>query len=170
MKRLCFLCPDVERTRTVVAVLRRAGVGDASLMVVARNDVPLEGLPAAGIEKTDAIPGLERGLAAGGIIGAIAGIVALSFEEIGLVLGGGVIPLFALFGAGVSGLAALLTGASVTSSRLKGFQDAIEREGKILLMVDVPDEQVGTVENLVKAASAEIEFAGFEPRAPIIPT
>lgn len=170
MKRLCFLCPDVEHTRTVVAALRRAGVSDANLMVVARSDVPLEGLPAAGIEKTDAIPGLERGLAAGGVIGAIAGIVALSFEEIGVALGGAIIPMFALFGAGVSGLAALLTGASVTSSRLKRFQDAIEREGKILLMVDVPDDHVSAVENLVKTQSPDVEFVGFEPHAPVIPT
>lgn len=66
MKRLCFLCSDVEMTRRVVAVLRRAGVEDSSLMVVARHDIRLDELPAPGVDKTDAIPGFARGLAAGG--------------------------------------------------------------------------------------------------------
>jgi hypothetical protein len=70
----------------------------------------------------------------------------------------------------VSGLAARLTGAPVTGSRLKRFQDAIEREGRILHMIDVSDEHADTVENLVKARSPDVEVAGFAPRAPIVPT
>lgn len=139
-------------------------------MVVARHDVPLEGLPAAGLQRTDAIPGLERGLAAGGVLGAIAGIVALSFEEIGIALGGAAIPMFVLFGASVGGLAAVLTGASFPNSRLKSFQHAIEEEGKILLMVDVADANVETIEQVVKTESPTVQFVGFEPRTPIIPS
>lgn len=169
MKRLCFLCPDVERARLTIAALRRAGAGESHLLVVARHDIPLEDLPTAGVQATDAIPGLERGLAAGGIIGAIAGIVALSFEEIGVALGGAAIPMFALFGAGVGGLSAVLSGASFTSSRLKSFQNAIEKEGKILVMVDASEGQVDAFETAVKTAVPEVEFAGFEPRTPIVP-
>ncbi len=169
MKRLCFLSPDVEHTRRAVAALRRAGVDDPDLMVVARHGIPLEDLPPAGIDKTDAMPGFARGLAAGGVIGAIAGLVVLSFEDIGIALGGAAIPWFALFGASVSGLASLLAGASLPSSRLHQFQDAIERQGKILLMVDVRDERMEEIQKLVKAESPEIEFAGVEPRAPVIP-
>jgi hypothetical protein len=169
MRRLCFLCADIERARSTVTALRRAGIADSHIMVVARHDVQLEGLPAAGIAKTDAIPGLERGLAAGGMIGAIAGIVALSFEEIGVALGGAAIPLFALFGAGVGGLAALLAGASLSSTRLRSFEQAIEQQGKILLMVDVEKDTAEQIERLVRTESPEVELMGFEPRAPIIP-
>lgn len=170
MKRLCFLCPDVERARLAVEALRRAGMRETELMVVARHDVALEGLPAAGLQRTDAIPGLERGLAAGGVVGAIAGLVALSFEEVGITLGGAAIPMFALFGAGVGGLAAVLTGASFPNSRLKSFQHAIEAQGKILLMADVADADVQAIERVVKTESPEVEFVGFEPHAPIIPS
>jgi hypothetical protein len=71
MKRLCFLCSDVQMTRRVVAVLHRAGVEDSNLMVVARNDIRLDELPPPGVDKTDAISGLARGIAAGGVVGSI---------------------------------------------------------------------------------------------------
>jgi len=169
MKRLCFLSPDVEHTRRAVAALRQAGIGDPNLMVVARHDIPLEELPPAGIESTDAIPGLGRGLAAGGVVGAIAGLVILTFEDLGFALGGAAIPMFTLLGAGIGGLASLLGGASLPSSRLHQFQDAIEREGKILLLVDVKEDRVEEIKTLVKTASAEIQFAGLEPPVPIVP-
>lgn len=169
MKRLCFLCPDVEHTRTAVNALREAGVGESNIMVVARSDIRLEELPAAGIDKTDATAGLARGLAAGGVIGAIAGILVIVFEDVGLALGGGAIPLFALFGAGVSGLATLLAGASVSSSRLRRFEQAIETEGRILLMVDVMDERAEELQGLLHRAAPAVEFAGEEPPTPILP-
>ncbi len=169
MKRLCFLSPDVARTRKAVTALRGAGVGDANLMVIARDDIALEELPAAGIDKTDATAGLARGLAAGGVIGAIGGILVIAFEDIGLALGGGAIPLFALFGASLGGLATLLAGASVSSSHLRRFEHAIEGEGRILLMADVLDGRAQELQDLVRHVAPEVQFAGEEPSAPIIP-
>lgn len=169
MKRLCFLSPDVDRTRKAVSALREAGVGESNIMVIARSDIPLENLPAAGIDKTDATAGLARGVAAGGVIGAIAGILVIAFEDVGLALGGGAIPLFALFGASVSGLAALLAGASVSSSRLHRFEHAIEQEGKILLMVDVLDHRTEELQRLVQQAAPAVQFEGQEPPTPVVP-
>ena len=169
MKRLCFLSPDVEQARKAVSVLRTAGVGESNIMVIARGDIALEDLPAGGIDKTDATPGLARGLAAGGIIGALAGILVIAFEDLGLALGGGAIPLFALFGAGVSGLATLLAGASVSSSRLHRFQHAIEAEGNVLLMADVADGRALELQRTVLAAAPAMQFVGEEPAAPLLP-
>lgn len=169
MKRLCFLCADEAMTRRVLAVLRGAGVEDSSLMVVARRGIRLEELPVAGPDKTDALPGLARGVAAGGVVGSLAGLATLTFEELGLVLGGAAIPLFGLLGVAVGGLSGLLGGASVPSSRLKRFQQAIEHNGNILLMLDVEKERGEELEGLVKKEVPEIEFAGFEPRPPIVP-
>ena len=73
MKRLCFLSPDVEQARKAVSALRTAGVGESNIMVIARGDIALEDLPAGGIDKTDATPGLARGLAAGSRAGVSAG-------------------------------------------------------------------------------------------------
>lgn len=169
MKRLCLLCADADMARRVVAVLRRSGVEGSSLMVVARHDIPLDDLPAARLDKTDAVPGLARGLAAGGVVGSLGGLATLSFEELGFALGGAAIPLFGLFGVAVGGLAGLLAGASVPTSRLKRFQHAIERDGRVLLMLDVQRERGLELEELVKREVPEVEFAGFEPAAPIVP-
>ena len=169
MKRLCFLCSDAEMTRRVVAVLRHGGVEDSNLMVVARHDLRLDELPPAGVDKTDAIPGLARGLAAGGVVGSLGGVATLAFEELGFALGGAAIPLFGLFGVAVGGLAGLLAGASVPSSRLKRFRHAIEHDGKVLLMLDVQKERGEELEELVKHDVPGVEYAGFEPLAPVVP-
>lgn len=169
MKRLCFLSPDVEHARAAVAALRTAGAGDANLMVLARHDIPLEELPRAGIDATDAMPGFARGIAVGGAIGAIAGIAVLSIEELGLAFGGAAIPLLTLLGASVSAFISLLGGASLPSSRLREFQDAVERKGKILLMADVTDDRVDEFVNLVKSSSPATEFVGIAPHAPTVP-
>lgn len=169
MNRLCILCSDVEMTRRVVAVLRSSGVEDSSLMVVARHDIRLDELPAAGVDKTDAIPGFTRGVAAGGVVGSLAGLATLSFEELGFALGGAAIPLFGLLGVAVGGLGGLLSGASVPSSRLKRFRHAIEHDGKVLLMLDVEKERGKELGKLIKHEVPEVEFVGFEPRAPFVP-
>lgn len=170
MKRLCFLFPDVESTRKAVAGLHDAGFVDSNLFIIARHDISLKELPRAGLDKSsDALPGLGRGLVAGGIIGALGGLAILGIEELDLAIGGAAIPLFALLGAGMSGLAGLLSGASLPSSRLHGFEHAIKKEGKILLMVDAADDRAEGVRALVRGASPNAEFAGVEPGAPVIP-
>lgn len=169
MKRLCFLCADVQMTRRAVAVLRDAGVGDSRLMVVARHDARLDDLPAAGIDRTDAIPGLARGLVAGGVVGTLGGVAMLSVGGLGFALSGAAIPVFGLLGAALSGLAGFLAGASIPSSRLKVFEHATEHDGKVLLMLEVEGERGGELEEFVKHQVPEIECVGFEPRAHLIP-
>jgi hypothetical protein len=169
MHRLCFLFPDVERTRSAVAALHGAGIGDSDIMIVARHDMPLEDLPTANIDKTDAIPGLERGLAGGGVIGALGGLIVMRFTALGVILGGAAIPWFAAIGAGIGGVMTLLAGASFPSSRLRRFEEAIEHQGKILLMADVKNDRIREIEDLLKAQAPDGDFVGFEPRAPVLP-
>lgn len=169
MKRHCFLCSDVRVAQRAVALLRRAGVDGSSLMVVARHDIRLDDLPAAGLARTDAIPGLARGLAAGGVVGALGGVAVSSFEGLGFALGGAAIAVFGLCGAAVSGLGGFLAGASVPSSRLKPFEHAIQHDGKVLLMLEVQKERGEELQKLIKDEIREIEYVGLEPRAPVIP-
>lgn len=138
-------------------------------MLVARPDVPLDDLPAAGITKTDAIPGLVRGLVVGGLVGTFGGIAILSFERLGFALGGAAIAIFGLGGAAVSGLAGFLAGAAAPSSRLKPFEHAIQDEGKVLLMLRVQKERGEELQRLIKDEIRGIEYLGLEPRAPIVP-
>jgi hypothetical protein len=168
VRRLCFLFPTIERTRDAVEALRHANVGESNIMIVAKHDIPLGDLPAADVDATDAVPGLERGLAGGAIIGALAGIMVVRFTALGIVLGGAAIPLLTAFGAAVSGLLTFLAGASFPSTRLKSFENAIE-SGKILLMVDVDNSREKEIEDLLKSQCPEGDFVGYEPHAPIVP-
>ncbi len=167
MRRLCFLLPDIEHAHAVVDDLRDEGIKDADIYVVANEETKLRDLPGKGmIEGSDFYPQLERGLAIGGAIGAIGSMIAMRVA--GVVLGGGAILLFGLLGAGFSGLLASIAGAAFPNSRLAQFQDAIDA-GHVLVIVDLPPNQIPIIEKRVKARHPDVEFDGLEPRAPLIP-
>jgi hypothetical protein len=167
MKRLCFLAPDVDSAHRIVADLRRSGFKDEDIYVVAREGTPLGDLPDAGmIAESDFYPQLERGLAAGGAIGVIGGLIAMRVA--GAVFGGGAVLLFGLIGAGINGLLAAAFGAGFPNSRLTAFEDEIE-SGKVLIMVDVPKRRVPEVNERIKQLHPEAEMEGFEPPVPVVP-
>jgi hypothetical protein len=167
MRRLCFLMPDVTGAHAIVDDLRGHGFGDEDIYVIANAETPLGDLPAAGeIEQSDFYPQLRRGLAMGGAIGVIGGLIAIRVA--GAVLGGGAVLLFGLIGAGVSGLLAAIAGAAFPNSRLRQFEEAIEA-GEVLVMVNVPQERVEEVTALIESRHADIDVEAFEPRTPIIP-
>jgi hypothetical protein len=168
MNRLCFLFPDVERVRGAVGTLHAADITDSNIMVVARRDIPLIGLPAANIDATDALPGLKRGLVGGAVVGAIAGVI-VGFTSLGAYFGTPMTILWlTLIGGVIGGLGTLLSGSAFFSSRLEPFKEEIE-SGKVLLMTDVAEDRSSEVEHLVKRAFPEATFVGLEPSAPAIP-
>ena len=75
-KRLCVLLPDLKTAHRLVDALRRRGIADSDIYVVANEGTELGDLPAAGaIETSDFYPQLKRGLAMGGTIGLIGGLI-----------------------------------------------------------------------------------------------
>jgi hypothetical protein len=168
MKRLCFLLPNIESAHDVVDDLRRAGFSDGEIYVVAKDDIALGELPDAGmIEKSDFYPQLTRGLATGGAIGAIGGLIAMRLA--GVALGGAAVLLFGLIGAGLNGLLAATAGAAFPNSRLREFEDAIEA-GHILVMVNVPTTDIIKTEALIRRRHPELEIERIEPHTPVIPS
>jgi hypothetical protein len=165
MKRLCVLLPNVESAHGVVDDLRARGIGDADIYVVANEATELGDLPDAGkIEESDFYPQLERGLAIGGSIGVIGGLIAMRVA--GAVFGGGAVLLFGLIGAGLNALLAATAGASFPNSRLTQFEDAIEA-GHVLVMVNVPVKDVGAIAKLLKKRHPEVEIEAVEPHTPV---
>jgi hypothetical protein len=61
-----------------------------------------------------------------------------------------------------------MVGSSVPNSRLRQFTQAIE-EGRLLLMVDVPEHRVDEVRGLVNARHPEAEDRGIDPHIPAFP-
>ena len=168
MKRLCFLSPDLEHTRQVVGDLKSNNISEQHIYVIAKHGIEIEDLPDAGPEADDFLPAYERGIAIGGAAGLVAGLFALAFPPAGVVIGGGAVLLISLFGAGVGGFLTGMAGAAFPSSRLTEFEEAIE-QGQLLVMADVPKEEVEKYEKLIKSSDPEVEVMGIEPPAPVIP-
>jgi len=61
-----------------------------------------------------------------------------------------------------------MVGSAVPNSRLKQFHQAIE-EGKILVMVDVPESRVEEVRERLRAIHPEAEDRGLDPHVPAFP-
>ncbi len=168
MKRLCFLSPTVARTEQLVADFIADGIPKKHIYVVAKHGVQLGDLPDAGPESDDFLPAYERGLVLGGSAGLLAGLVAISFPVTGVILGGGAVLLFSLFGAGLGGVLTGLAGAAFSNSHLEKFSEAINN-GQIIVIIDVAKDQVDHFKNLVLQFEPDIKILGVEPPTTLIP-
>jgi hypothetical protein len=162
MRRLYFLVPNLDVTKKIVDELRLARVEDRHIHVLAKRDTPLDDLPEATVmEKTDFLPALEQGVALGGVTGLLAGLVAVALPT-GLAVGGGAVLGIALAGAGVGGWLSGMVGMNVGNRRIAQFQEEIE-SGKVMVMVDVPRDQVEEFEAIIKKHHPEAECEGVDP-------
>ncbi len=168
MKRLCFLSPDLDHARKAVSDLKNAGIPEKHIYALAKYGTDMDDLPDAGPESNDFLPAYKRGLELGGTAGVLAGLTALAFPPSGIVVGGGLVVLLGLYGAGLGGLLTGLAGASLESSKLKKFESEIDR-GKILLMVDVSGDDIQRTESLIRTQDPEISIEGIEPAEKLIP-
>jgi hypothetical protein len=151
-KRLYLMVPNVQSCQNIVADLRANFVPDNDIHVLAREDIPLEGLnQATSLQRTELAHGVEMGLGVGGVAGMLGGLMAVTFPPAGLVIGGGALLVLAttLVGAGFGSLLSVLIASDIPNHELETFQDSISR-GEILLIVDVPNDAVESSANLIK--------------------
>ncbi|MDH5470225.1 MAG: DUF1269 domain-containing protein [Gammaproteobacteria bacterium] len=171
MRRLYFLIPDVESAKVIVDELLLARI-EARHIHIAGSDhhvLTEANLPEANLlQESDFVPAVERGLAIGGATGILAGIAAVAIPGAGLALGGGAILGIGLAGAGVGAWISGMIGVSVPSSRLTEFENSI-KQGKLLMMVDVPKARVDDITDLVKLHHPEALVEGTEPVIPAFP-
>lgn len=168
MKRLCFLSPDLGHAKRVVADMKANGIPEKHIYVLAKYGVDLEDLPDAGPESDDFLNAYKRGVELGGSAGLLVGLAALAFPPSGIVVGGGLVLLIGLWGAGLGGLLTGIAGAAFPDSRLQAFEAAID-QGQILIMADVAKDEVEKYESLIKSHDPEVSVEGIEPPAPLIP-
>lgn len=169
MRRLYFLVPNVDIAHKVVDELLLARIEVRRMHIIAREGTPLGDLPEASFRQaSDFVPALERGIAAGGATGIIAGLIAVSLPGAGLVLGGGALLGIALAGAGFGALLSSMIGVGMPNSRLTEFENAVQ-SGQILMLADVPKSRVEEIEGLVRKHHPEARIAGTEPTIPAFP-
>lgn len=154
-RRLYFLLPDLDSAKRTADDLLLARVEDRHMRFLARRGTDLGELHEAGYaDKTDLVHGAFVGLVAGGAVGMVVGALLVAYPPegfrpelvavlIGMVIGGAL-------GAWMASMAAV----AVPNSRLRQFQDEIQR-GRILLMVDVPRERMEAVTETVRSRHPE---------------
>ncbi|WP_291010672.1 DUF1269 domain-containing protein [Hydrogenophaga sp.] len=169
MRRIYFLVPTVATARAIVDELLLKRIEEHRIHVIARKDTPLENLPAARLaQSSDIVTALQRGAAAGGLTGLLAGLAAVAFPPAGLVLGGGAALGMTLFGAGFGAWMSGMVGVGMPNSHIEQYQAAIE-SGELLMMIDVPRDRVEAIESLVTGHHPEVELEGVDPNIPIFP-
>jgi len=169
MKRIYFLVPDISTARTIIDELLLARIEVRHLHIIAKRGTPLEDLPEASVlQKTDFIPAVERGLAMGGSVGILAGLVAVAIPPASTVIAGGILLAAALSGAGLGAWLGGMVGMNIGNTRLKRFEEAVEA-GQLLILADVPPGRVDDIEERVRQHIPKAEIEGTEPMIPIFP-
>ena len=168
-RRLYFMLPDVKSAETIERELLLAKVDDPHIHFLAKDGTNMKRLHVANLlQRSDLLNGIGLGMVAGGLTGAIAGVVLSYYPDIGSRIGmGGILVLAvvcAMMGSWISGMIAV----SLPNSRLKRFQPAIDR-GEILLMVDVPVRRVREIRELITAHHPEAKSKGQEANIPAFP-
>jgi hypothetical protein len=168
-RRLYYLLPDSVSARKIMDDLLLARIEERHIHFLAKPGTPMEGLHEANVlQTTDVVHGFQQGALIGAALGCALGLFLVYFvipdpgwkvATVFLAAGFG-----ALFGAWVASMA----GAALPNSRHKAFAKEIE-EGKILLMVDVPEHKVANVHELVGRTHPEAVDKGVEVNVPVFP-
>lgn len=166
MRRLYFLAPDWESCQGLVADLEEAGLEEKHIHVIAKDSMELDGLPEATVfQKSDLIYGVEWGVGIGGTAGLLGGLLAVTFPPAGLVLGGGAVLMTALSGATLGGLVSAMVAKDVPNHDIENYEKAIF-EGQLLLLVDVPRDEVYSYCELIRSHHPEavIDISRLPPQ------
>lgn len=165
MRRIYFLAPDIESARGTVADLHERGLDDKHIHLVAGEDTDLGELPEASeIQNSDLFPALRRGATLGGTTGLLAGVAAVTLPT-GLALGGGALLALTAAGAGTGAWAASLVGVGMSDEEVAECEEEI-RNGAVMMMLDVPRDQVEEYRELVRRRHPEADIRDAEIKIP----
>jgi hypothetical protein len=163
MRRLYFLVPDIPTGKKVVDELLLARIEWKHIHVIAKRGTPLEDMPEASHwQKSDVVPALQRAVPLGGATGLLCGLVGLALQPHLVVAGGGILLATSLAGAGVGAYLGGMVGLNVGNTRLKPFEEAVEK-GKLVFIVDVPRGRVEEITERLRKAYPEVQPQGTDP-------
>ena len=141
-ERQFFFAPDFETAKRIIDDLKDFGITEDDLHVIANDEVVLEPLPEPDItHRSDLVDAAKRGAAAGGAMGLLGGILAVTVPPAGLALGGGSILAGTALGTALGTWFSTLVGVSVPNQEVEGYRHRIDR-GELMIIVDCePDQQ-----------------------------
>jgi len=168
-RRLYFIMPDVKTAHKVEQELLLKRIDVQHIHFMAAIDAKLGDLPKASIfQGTDLKHGMFVGLMAGGITGAALGFLLYLYPAFGATLGMGPILALAVAGAIFGSWASGMIAVSMPNSYLNAFDKKL-RKDKLLLMVDVPKEQVDDVSKMMAQLHPDVLNQGIESHIPAFP-
>ena len=169
MRRLYFLVPDPSIGKAVVDELLLAHVEWRHIHVAAKRGTPLGELPEASFwQESDIVPAMLRAVPMGGGAGILCGLVAMVIEPHLVLAGGAVLLASSLAGVGLGTFLGGMVGINIGSTRLKAYEEAIER-GQLLVIADVARDQVDAISERIRKVNAGIVPEGTEPSVPAFP-
>jgi len=132
--RHVFSTPDLAEAENAVNALRRVGIPDEDISLIARHDVENAAIADDRQDTSgDFARGGVKGLIGGGGTGLVCGLVAVAVPAIGLPLAAGAAMVVA--GAAVGGWMGMLTGTSEPDPARRKFQEEIDA-GRVVVAVD----------------------------------
>jgi hypothetical protein len=167
--RMYLTLPDLASAKQLANDLLLARIEDRHMHFLARRGTDLGELHEASyLQKTDAMHGAFTGLVIGGIVGVVVGVLLVYFPP-----GGASIQLVAVLAAALVGAflgiwIAGMMGLQVPNTQLKGFEQEL-RDGKILLMLDVPASRYDEIRRVIERTHPEATDRGNEPMVPAFP-
>ena len=168
-RRLYYVMPDLASARRMMDDLLLARIEERHIHFLARRGTPMDGLHEANVlQKTDIVHGAQLGIALGAALGCIVGGLLVWFPLADGIHQGFAVVIATTAGAAFGAWTASMAAAAVPNSRLKRFAPAID-DGKILLMVDVPEHRVDEIHALLNRVHPEAADGGVEPNIPAFP-
>ncbi|MGB7480412.1 MAG: DUF1269 domain-containing protein [Burkholderiaceae bacterium] len=168
-RKLYFMLPDIASARAMLDELLLARIEERCMRFWARGNTLPDDMPSANFwQKTDLVHGAQTGALVGAGIGLLGGFLLVLFPPKGIALQMIAVLVAALGGALFGGWVAGMVAAAIPNSRLKEFQEGIER-GEVLLILDIPYAKVAQVEELFAQRHPEVRFGGEDPHTPVFP-
>jgi hypothetical protein len=150
VQRIYFLLPDVPAARSVIEELSQLKLDHRDIHIVSGQAEDFdETLQSPVVESSEIRHLLVHGIAAGVVVGTIAGLAAMLLLPAGFTLSHGGVLAMTLAGTAFGGWLSMTAGMDQTKERYR-FLIASIQQGDVLMIVDASDKQAEVIRNAVR--------------------
>jgi hypothetical protein len=168
-RRLYFVLPDLDSAIRIANDLLLERIEDRHMHFLAKRGMSLGKLHEANyLQKSDFRHSMQIGFMLGGCAGFLIGVYIYMTPPEGTNLQLVTILIATAIGTLFGAWAASMIGISTPNTALKRF-DAEIKEGRVLLMLDIPKGRVREFQGMVHRKYPEASDHGLEPTMPAFP-
>ena len=151
--RHVFSTRNIEAAEAAVNALRRSGLSDDDISLVAHRDIESKEISDDRQDSGDDFSrGGLKGVLAGGGSGLLVGLAALTLTPLGITIAGAAAMTAA--GAAVGGWVGMITGTAEPSPVRRQFEDEIAA-GRVLVVVDGEEASLAAADEILLALGAK---------------